>query len=119
MTQLASSTSTGVGLALGGIAAVLVISAVFYVIGRGEDRDRAAAQRAPEAGADVVEAGEAGEAEVADVGDVAGVAEAADVGDVAEVAEAADVGDVAEACGTSSRAAGSRLPTPSRRRRRR
>ncbi|MDX6680313.1 MAG: hypothetical protein QOG94_352 [Solirubrobacteraceae bacterium] len=101
MAQLASSTSTGVGLALGGIAAVLVISAVFYVIGRGEDRDRAAAQRAPEAGADVVEAG------AADVG------EADDVGDVAEVA------DVAEACGTSSRAPGSRLPTPSRRRRRR
>jgi hypothetical protein len=43
---LASSASTGIGVALGGIAAVLVISAVFYVIGRGEDRDRAAATHA-------------------------------------------------------------------------
>ncbi|HEV7808205.1 MAG TPA: hypothetical protein VGO80_20520 [Solirubrobacteraceae bacterium] len=43
---VASSAGTGVGMALGGIAAVLVISAVFYAIGRGEDRDRAAAARA-------------------------------------------------------------------------
>jgi hypothetical protein len=43
---LASSASTGIGVALGGIAAVLVISAVFYVIGRGEDRDRAATHAA-------------------------------------------------------------------------
>ena len=40
---LASSKGTGIGMAIGGIVAVLVISAVFYVIGRGEDRDRAAA----------------------------------------------------------------------------
>jgi len=49
---LAASTGTGIGMAIGGIAAVLAISAVFYVIGRGEDRDRAAsaAARAPESG---------------------------------------------------------------------
>ncbi|MDX6677527.1 MAG: hypothetical protein QOE31_1579 [Solirubrobacteraceae bacterium] len=49
---LAASTGTGIGMAIGGIAAVLVISAVFYVIGRGEDRDRAAARDAqPQDGA--------------------------------------------------------------------
>jgi hypothetical protein len=44
----ASSTSTGILMAIGGILAVIAISAVFYVVGRGEDRDReqAAAARA-------------------------------------------------------------------------
>jgi hypothetical protein len=45
ITILASSASTGVGMAVGGIVVVLVISAVFYIIGRGEDRDRAQAGR--------------------------------------------------------------------------
>jgi hypothetical protein len=40
-----SAAGTGAGMALGGIAAVLVISAVFYAVGRGEDRDRARATR--------------------------------------------------------------------------
>jgi hypothetical protein len=38
---LAASTATGIAMALGGIACVLVVSAVFYLVGRGEDRDRA------------------------------------------------------------------------------
>jgi hypothetical protein len=45
ITILGSSASTGVGMAIGGIVVVLVISAVFYIIGRGEDRDRAQAGR--------------------------------------------------------------------------
>jgi len=46
---LAASTGTGIGMAIGGIVAVLAISAVFYAIGRGEDRDRAAAAGEPDA----------------------------------------------------------------------
>jgi len=52
---LASSAGAGIAMAIGGIAAVLVISAVFYVIGRGEDRDRAAAARAPQAEAETAQ----------------------------------------------------------------
>jgi hypothetical protein len=85
---VASSAGTGVGMAIGGVAAVLVISAVFYAVGRGEDRDRAAARRAPEAGAALPEDG----------------------------AEAGEAGEAAE---SPPRAAGSRLPATSRRRRRR
>jgi hypothetical protein len=40
---LAASAGNAVGMAVGGVLAVLVISAVFYLVGRGEDRDRAAA----------------------------------------------------------------------------
>ena len=60
---LASSKGTGIGMAVGGIAAVLVVSAVFYVIGRGEDRDRAAsaAARATEPGDERAQPREAGE----------------------------------------------------------
>jgi hypothetical protein len=36
-----SSLVTFVGISLGGIAFVLVLSAVFYAIGRSEDRERA------------------------------------------------------------------------------
>jgi hypothetical protein len=42
---IGSAASTGVGMALGGIVAVLAVSAIFYAIGRGEDRDRARATR--------------------------------------------------------------------------
>jgi hypothetical protein len=42
---LASAAGTGVAMALGGTVVVLVISAAFYVVGRGEDRDRAQAAR--------------------------------------------------------------------------
>ncbi|MEJ7797350.1 MAG: hypothetical protein WKF42_02535 [Solirubrobacteraceae bacterium] len=45
MTILASSASSAFAFALVGIAVVLAISAVFYVIGRGEDRDRAESTR--------------------------------------------------------------------------
>ncbi|HWC27049.1 MAG TPA: hypothetical protein VG474_10740 [Solirubrobacteraceae bacterium] len=38
----ASEIVTAAGLALGGIAVVLAISAVFYAVGRSEDRERAA-----------------------------------------------------------------------------
>jgi hypothetical protein len=37
---LASTTGTAIAIALAGIVAVIAVSAVFYVIGRGEDRDR-------------------------------------------------------------------------------
>ena len=37
----AASAGTAVAIAAGGIAAVLAVSAVFYVIGRGEDREHA------------------------------------------------------------------------------
>ncbi|MEY2441264.1 MAG: hypothetical protein QOJ46_690 [bacterium] len=40
---LASGAANAVGMAVGGVLAVLVISAVFYLVGRGEDRDRAVA----------------------------------------------------------------------------
>ncbi|MFP5364980.1 MAG: hypothetical protein ACLGI5_19875 [Thermoleophilia bacterium] len=36
-----SSMATFLGISLGGIAFVLVLAAVFYAIGRSEDRDRA------------------------------------------------------------------------------
>jgi hypothetical protein len=38
---LASGAGSAVAMGVGGIVAVLVVSVVFYVIGRGEDRDRA------------------------------------------------------------------------------
>jgi len=48
---IASSTSSAILMAVGGIIAVLAISAVFYVVGRGEDREREQAARdAPRAG---------------------------------------------------------------------
>jgi hypothetical protein len=47
LTILASSATTGILTGVAGIAAVLVISAAFYVVGRGEDRARAADRRAP------------------------------------------------------------------------
>jgi len=40
---LAASDASAIGMAVGGIVAVLAISAVFYAIGRGEDRERAQA----------------------------------------------------------------------------
>ena len=47
-TIIASSADTGIAMAVGGIIAVIALSAVFYAIGRGEDREReqAAADRA-------------------------------------------------------------------------
>ena len=47
MTQaiVAASTATGIAMALGGIAAVLVVSAVFYLVGRSEEGDRARDER--------------------------------------------------------------------------
>ena len=47
-TIIASSASSGIAMAIGGIVCVLALSAVFYVVGRGEDRERehAAAARA-------------------------------------------------------------------------
>jgi hypothetical protein len=42
MMTFASSSANAIGMAVGGILAVLVISAAFYLIGRGEDRERAA-----------------------------------------------------------------------------
>lgn len=53
MLTLASSTGTAVAMGLGGIVAVLAVCAVFYAVGRGEDRDR---ETAPVAGAPVAEA---------------------------------------------------------------
>jgi hypothetical protein len=41
------ATWTGVGLALIGIASVLAVSALFYIIGLGEDEARAREQHAP------------------------------------------------------------------------
>lgn len=41
-----SSLTTFLGISLGGIAFVLVLSAVFYAIGRSEDRERAERQSA-------------------------------------------------------------------------
>jgi hypothetical protein len=66
----ASSKGTGIGMAIGGIAAVLVVSAVFYVIGRGEDRDRAAsaAARATAPGDEPAQPPEAGESPSAPAG---------------------------------------------------
>jgi hypothetical protein len=43
---IGSAALVAAGLAAVGIAAVLVISAVFYAVGRGEDRDRSDAARA-------------------------------------------------------------------------
>ena len=40
---------TFAGIALGGIAFVLVLSAAFYAIGRSEDRDRARSEHGPDA----------------------------------------------------------------------
>jgi len=44
---IASAQSTGIWMAVGGTIAVLAISAVFYVVGRGEDREREQAARPP------------------------------------------------------------------------
>ncbi len=49
---VASAQSTGIWMAVGGTIAVLVISAVFYVVGRGEDREREQAAQPPPAGRD-------------------------------------------------------------------
>ena len=38
---------TGAGIVLGGTAFVLVLAAVFYAVGRSEDRERAARQSDP------------------------------------------------------------------------
>ncbi|MDX6688694.1 MAG: hypothetical protein QOG15_151 [Solirubrobacteraceae bacterium] len=46
LTILASSATTGILTGVAGIAVVLAISAAFYVVGRGEDRARAADRRA-------------------------------------------------------------------------
>ncbi|HEY1539178.1 MAG TPA: hypothetical protein VGF63_07260 [Solirubrobacteraceae bacterium] len=46
--MIGSAALVAAGLAAVGIAAVLVISAVFYAVGRGEDRDRSDAARAAE-----------------------------------------------------------------------
>jgi hypothetical protein len=44
---IASSAGSGIAIAIGGIIAVIAISAVFYVVGRSEDRERElAAERA-------------------------------------------------------------------------
>ncbi len=43
-----SSLVTFLGISLGGIAFVLVLSAVFYAVGRAEDRDRAERERRPQ-----------------------------------------------------------------------
>jgi hypothetical protein len=42
---VAASTATGIAMALGGIAAVLVVSAIFYLVGRSEEGDRARDER--------------------------------------------------------------------------
>lgn len=42
-----SSLATFLGISLGGIAFVLVLSAVFYAIGRSEDRERAERESRP------------------------------------------------------------------------
>ena len=39
---------TGAGIALGGTAFVLVLAAVFYAVGRSEDRERAARENGPD-----------------------------------------------------------------------
>ncbi len=49
MVILAASSGNAVGMAVGGILAVVLISAVFYFVGRGEDRDRAAPSGPPDA----------------------------------------------------------------------
>jgi hypothetical protein len=41
MLTLASSTGSAIAMATFGVVAVLAVCAVFYAIGRGEDRDRA------------------------------------------------------------------------------
>jgi hypothetical protein len=55
---LASSTGNAVAMGVGGVVAVLAVCAVFYAIGRGEDRDRASvrAAEAPPAEAPPAEA---------------------------------------------------------------
>ena len=42
-----SSLVTGAGIVLGGTAFVLVLAAVFYAVGRSEDRERAARESGP------------------------------------------------------------------------
>lgn len=42
-----STLVTFLGISLGGIAFVLVLSAVFYAVGRAEDRERAERERRP------------------------------------------------------------------------
>ncbi len=39
---------TAAGIVLGGTAFVLVLAAVFYAVGRSEDRERAARERGPD-----------------------------------------------------------------------
>jgi hypothetical protein len=43
-----SNIVTAAGIVLGGVAFVLVLSTVFYAIGRGEDRERAERERPQE-----------------------------------------------------------------------
>jgi hypothetical protein len=43
-TMLGADVTAGIETAVGGIVAVLLICAVFYAVGRGEDRDRVQAQ---------------------------------------------------------------------------
>ena len=42
-----SQLMTGAGIVLGGTAFVLVLAAVFYAVGRSEDRERAARESGP------------------------------------------------------------------------
>ena len=42
-----SNLVTGAGIVLGGTAFVLVLAAVFYAVGRSEDRERAARESGP------------------------------------------------------------------------
>ena len=42
-----SNLVTGAGIVLGGTAFVLVLAAVFYAVGRSEDRERAARENGP------------------------------------------------------------------------
>ncbi len=47
MVILAAGTGTVIAMGIGGLVGVLLISGVFYAIGRGEDRDRAAESDPP------------------------------------------------------------------------
>lgn len=44
---LADGTGIAIAMGIGGVVCVLLVSGVFYAIGRGEDRDRAAASVPP------------------------------------------------------------------------
>ncbi len=53
---LASREATGIAFAVGGIVVIALISVVFYYVGRGEDRERAAAAVARDGAAPASEA---------------------------------------------------------------